>query len=316
MRDRRKAAADLIRRDRGIASPDGHAAKDDGAADPSPQTPPPQEGKPEPEKTSSVENPSSSPPEQSVTHLQAQMDAKQREVSAAEARVREAHTAAEKRAAQAEAKEAEVEKKLADLKAATAHPLEFMEKMGMSEAEFRTFLAAGGKFTAEQMRLREAEKSVRDLQARVEEMATQSKKERESMLEQMEQARFEGQLSNYTLVPLMGGMDAVRTRANLLSQQLGQKVSYAQAADSLEQEFDKGVGNLLKNEAVRKKFKIGTDSVESPTAGKAESKTTPRTLNSQMASSTTSESRKPHPSDMAARKELLRKQLRSGALLP
>lgn len=241
------------------------------------------------------------------------MDARQREVNAAESRVKEAHTLAEKRAAEVEAKEAAVEKKLADLKAATAHPLEFMEKMGMSETEFRQFLAAGGKFTAEQMRLREAEKSVRDLQARVEEMASQSKKEREAMLEQMEQARFEGQLSNYTLLPLMGGMDAVRTRAKVLSNQLGQKVSYAQAADSLEKEFDQGVGNLLKNEAVRKKFKLGTDSVETPKAGKAES-STPRTLNSQMASSTTSQERKPHPSDMAARKALLIKQLRSGAL--
>lgn len=240
------------------------------------------------------------------------MDAKQREVNAAEARIREAHTAAEKRAAEAEAKEAVVQKKLADLQAATAHPLEFMQKLGMSEAEFRQFLAAGGKFTAEQMRLREAEKSVRDLQARVEEMASQSKKEREAMLEQMEQARFEGQLSNYTLLPLMGGMDAVKNRARALSAQLGQKISYAQAADSLEKEFDAGVGNLLKNEAVRKKFMLGTDIVEKPPAEKAER--TPRTLNSQMASSTTSKARNPHPSDLAARKALLIKQLRSGAL--
>jgi coenzyme F420-reducing hydrogenase alpha subunit len=227
-------------------------------------------------------------------------------VRAAEAKAQEAHTATEKRIAAAEKKEAEAQAALQRLDWARSNPIEFMTEAGMSQEEWKAFLANGGTLSPEQKRTRALEKELADTRAQMQQFMKEQDAYRLRQARDMEAAQFVSVMSNYDLVTRMGGIDAVQNKRTFLEQQSKQKVTLKDAAEALEQEYHHGLSALLKDPKVRSKFNLDVNTSD---AGPVASKT-PRTLNQKVAPSTppaNSGSQK-GPPDWAARKaEYLRR---------
>ena len=221
-------------------------------------------------------------------------------VRAAELKAQEAGNATEKRIAAAEKKEAEAQAALQRLDWARSNPIEFMTEAGMTQDEWKAFLANGGTLSPEQKRMRAMEAELKESRAQMAKFMQEQEQYRLRSQRDMESAQFVGVMSNYELVTRMGGMDAVQNKRTFLEQSTNQKVTLKDAAEALEKEYHSGLSALLKDQAVRSKF--GLD-VNTSDAGPVASKT-PRTLNQKVAPSTPPASTAPQkgPPDWAARK--------------
>lgn len=230
---------------------------------------------------------------------------RERDVQAAEAKAKEASTATEKRIAAAEKKEAEAQAALQRLDWARSNPIEFMTEAGMTQDEWKAFLQNGGTLSPEQKRTRALEKELAETRAAMQAFEHRLEAGQRQAALQAEVNQFHNVMSNYELIPRMGGIDAVQNKRTFLEQSTGQKISLKDAADALEHEYNTGLSRLLQDKLVRSKFKLDVNTSDAgPVAN------TPRTLNNKVAPTTPPAypSSQKGPPDWAARRaEYLRR---------
>lgn len=297
MRQKREAAIASLRQQRGIIDPK------QGATD---KTDPPKTTDEAPEETQ-AQPPTAQEPTTQSTQPKAQDllqdDALQKRLADFDKKQQTLATqeqAIQKRIQDAEGKEADAQKRIKDLELALADPIDFMAKVGMTEAEFKAFLGQGGTLTAEQRRLREVEKNNKELRDKLDGLVKQQQQASQKMAEQMELAEFKGQLSDYQLVTRMGGINAVMQKRAQLQEQLGQPVSLKQTAEGLEKQFKQALSGLLQDEQIRTTFGLSTQS--SPPGTQA---APPKTLNEKFANQTSPKGpQKPAWNDWAAKRAL------------
>lgn len=303
MRAKRDKAVAALRAERGIADPKQDATNTTPQAEstdaPTPDnaaaSPAASGHAPEPQKPAQIVG-----ADDALQKRLADFDKKQQGLAEQEQRLTALKADAEQRAADAE-------KKIKDLELALADPLDFMSKVGMTEAEFKAFLGQGGTLTAEQRRLRESEKANAALQKRLEDLERKQQQGQAQIAEQMEVAEFKGQLDNYKLLKRMGGMQAVLQKRAQLQAQLGQPVTLRQTAEGLEKQYHQSLSGLLQEDEIRSTFNLST--VKQPNGSQA---ATPKTLNGNFASATQAASaQKPKWNDWAAKRALAIKAMQA-----
>lgn len=254
-------------------------------------------GKPPSERTERT------PPE-AISEAQTEWYKREQAVRAAEEKVREATTQAEKRAADAEKREAEAKAAVQRMEWAKDDPVAFLAETGMTQEEWSSFLANGGKLSPEQKRLKAMEKQLQETRSAMEQMEKEARRDRELARRAAEESQFAAKLQNMLYVPEAGGMAAVRHRQQLLSQQTGREVSLEDAANNLEQALRGDLERILKSPKIRSS--LGLD-VNTPDAGQAAER--PRTLNKRVAAESGSPSAKPHPLDFKAKMKLYQQRV-------
>ena len=210
----------------------------------------------------------------------------QQELRDAEQRAREASTAAEKRKADAEMAEARAAEKLKKMELAMSNPAEFMSEAGMTQDEWNAFWANGGKLSPEQKRMREMEAKMNSYAEKLAAIERQAQEERAHSTRRLEDAEFTASLKDYTFLPEVGGIGAVRNKqAQLMAQNKGH-VSLKDAADALEAEVQEGLGGMLKKQHILAKLGLAAASNQPP----AKSATKAPTLTARTAGDSTPKS--------------------------
>jgi hypothetical protein len=300
MRQKRDKAIAALRAERGIADP-----KAEGTDTPSPSPATDEQTKAQapaakPETKADMSKPQPAVEDDALAKRLADFDKKQQGLAAQEQKLVQLKQEAEHR-------QQDADKRIKDLELALADPLDFMSKVGMTEAEFKAFLGQGGTLTAEQRRLRESEKANQALQARLEELERKQQQGQAQIAEQMEVAEFKGQMDEYKLLKRMGGMQAVLQKRAQLQTQLGQPVSLKQTAEGLEKQYHASLSGLLQEEEIRTTFNLSTG--QQPNGSQA---ATPKTLNGNFASATQPASaQKPAWNDWAAKRALAIKAMQA-----
>lgn len=182
----------------------------------------------------------------------------------ADQKVREATTASEKKKAEAEAAEARATEKLKKMELAMSNPAEFMAETGMTQDEWNAFWANGGKLSPEQKRMREMEARMAKYAEQLEAVQRQSAQERQQNQRRLEDAEFTASLKDYTFLPEVGGINAVRNKQAMLQNQHKGPVSLKDAADALEREVQEGLGGMLKKQHILAKFGLAAASDQPP----------------------------------------------------
>lgn len=182
----------------------------------------------------------------------------------AEARVKEATTAAEKRKADAEMAEARAAEKLKKMELAMSNPAEFMSEAGMTQDEWNAFWANGGKLSPEQKRMREMEAKMASYAEKLAAIEKQAVAEREQGRRRLEDAEFTASIKDYTFLPEVGGIAAVRNKQAQLMAHKNQAVTLKEAADALEAEVSEGIGGMLKKQHILAKLGLATASNQPP----------------------------------------------------
>lgn len=306
MRDKRERAIAALRQERGVAEPKKEST--DTRAPQPPTGAAKQDSAPQgPAEADATPTPQKAPPEpvavdDALQKRLADFDKKQQGLAEQEHKLT-------KLKAEAEQRQQDADKRIKDLELALSDPLDFMAKVGMTEAEFKAFLGQGGTLTAEQRRLRETEKQNKALQDRLDALERQSQESQAKMAEQMEVAEFKGQLDEFKLLKRMGGLQAVLQKRAQLQNQLGQPVTLKQTAEGLEKQFHASLSGLLQEDEIRSTFNLST--VSKPNGTHA---ATPKTLNENFAGQTKPQSaHKPAWNDWAAKRALAIKAMQAEA---
>lgn len=182
----------------------------------------------------------------------------------AEARVRDATTQAEKRKAAAEAAEAKAAEKIKRMEMAMSNPAEFMAEAGMTQDEWNAFWANGGKLSPEQKRMREMEAKMQQYAEKLQSFEAQVQRERSDNVRRLEDAEFTAALKDYTFLPEVGGLNAVRNKQHALQSQSKEPVTLKAAADMLEREIHENLGGMLKKQHILAKLGLATASNQPP----------------------------------------------------
>ncbi len=199
-----------------------------------------------------------------LTQEQSQWMQQQQALKDAEQRVREATTAAEKRRADAEMAEARAAEKLKKMELAMSNPAEFMSEAGMTQDEWNAFWANGGKLSPEQKRMREMEAKMASYADKLAAIEHQAQTERLNSARRLEDAEFTASLKDYTFLPEVGGINAVRNKQSQLMAQTKGPVTLKAAADALEREVQEGLGGMLKKQHILAKLGLATASNQPP----------------------------------------------------
>lgn len=279
MEAKRQAAIAALRGERNVAepSPTGEATSQAPAAPVSAQPTPP-------------ESPAGMTAAQ-VKDILAAYDSK-----IAEARALEAQNSA--RAAEITAKAAEAAEKVKKIEQAKADPLQFLAEAGITDAEWQAMLRGGGELTAEQRQLKELKAEIEAIRA------DSARKDAESA----QRARRDAARAYVDANPLTKSMtnaDSLLARQAEMSKAAGKEVALPDVVADLTNTYKTGLKNLLNNPEVLAMLDI---SVPKPQSGSAVS-TSPTTLSSKLASSTSPSDGKPGPLDWAAKKALFLKRL-------
>ena len=214
-----------------------------------------------------------------LTPEQATWMQQQQTLADAEKRAREAGTSAQKRQAEAEAAEARAAEKLKKMELAMSNPAEFMTETGMTQDEWNAFWANGGKLSPEQKRMREMEAKMASYAEKLAAIEKQSNQERADSARRLEDAQFTASLKDYTFLPEVGGIAAVRQRQAQLSQQKGEPVALKEAADTLEREVGENLGGILKKSHILAKLGLAAATDQPPAKPASQAKTlTARTV--------------------------------------
>jgi hypothetical protein len=234
------------------------------------------------------------------------MDQFRREYQARETDLKNLKEAADARIAAASEKEALAAQKLEKMEQALQSPLEFIAETGMTEDQWREFLAGGGKLTAEQQRVRALEKSHSELMSQIEGL-NKSMAEREARAAQAtEAAQIEGALGKYPLVARLGGVRNVQAALQQLRTQ-NPGVTALQAIQHLDTGYKASITKLLSEKEIGDMF---ASSVPKPTTTRsAEPHHSPSTLTKQVSSSTDPATTLPGPLDWAAKRALVLRRL-------
>lgn len=211
------------------------------------------------EKVAPSEAPASNLSQEQVSWMRQQQDLRE-----AEQRAREASTTAEKRKADAEMAEARAAEKIKKMELAMSNPAEFMSEAGMTQDEWNAFWANGGKLSPEQKRMREMEAKMNSYAEKLAAIERQAQEERAHSTRRLEDAEFTASLKDYTFLPEVGGIGAVRNKqAQLMAQNKGH-VTLKEAADVLEAEVQEGIGGMLKKQHILAKLGLATASNQPP----------------------------------------------------
>jgi hypothetical protein len=219
-------------------------------------------------------------PPAAISAEQAQWMQQQQVLREAEQRAREATSAIEKRKAEAEAAEARAAEKIKKMELAMSNPAEFMSEAGMTQDEWNAFWANGGKLSPEQKRMREMEAKMTQYAEKLAAIERQAQAERAHSQRRLEDAEFTATLKDYTFLPEVGGIGAVRNKQQQLSTQQNKSVTLKEAADALEREVQEGLNGMLKKSHILAKLGLATASNQPPAAPTK----TPKTLTARTAS--------------------------------
>lgn len=196
---------------------------------------------------------------------------------------------------------AEAEAAAQKLKLATKDPLEFLAQTGFTEDDWKEMLANGGELTPERKFKREIEKQQKEMAAQLEAMKGELAKKDAEARAAAETATIAAGLKDYPAVSRLGGAPAIRERMAQMQKQMGQAVSWDQAATLMEAEFISGLKATLQDPAIAAKLGMTNKSSANKPQSEQAAPKTPTTLGRQTAPTTGAQS-KPNPKDWAAKK--------------